>query len=320
MSAVRSTETILFPPLEPYAQGRLQVDDLHTLYWEECGNPNGLPVVYLHGGPGAGCSPTHRRFFDPDAWRIILFDQRGAGRSTPLAETRQNTTELLIDDIERIRKLRGIERWHVFGGSWGSTLGLAYAETHPERCLGLMLRGIFLFRQKEIDWFLDGIRAVFPEAWRDLAAIIPPDERHDLGAAYARRFTGTDDVVRRRAARVWLAFERRCSTLMPSETALVADDGDPAALAVALLESHYFTKNRPTPDTQLLDNIDRLRAIPGAIVQGRYDMICPIATADELHHAWPEASYEIIPDAGHSALDPSLCAALVALTERFKKL
>ncbi len=297
----------------------LKVDDVHTLYWEECGNPQGVPVVFLHGGPGAGASPTHRRFFDPQEWRIIIFDQRGAGRSVPLGETRNNTTELLIHDIETLRREFGVDRWHVFGGSWGSTLALAYAQTHPEVCLGLILRGIFLFQKREIDWFLYGIRNVFPEAWERFANFVPPDERHDLLTAYSRIFQGTDERRRLEACRNYTAYEVACSTLTFNLDAAQGRD-DKHAIGMAIMEAHYFINNRLTPETRLLDNISRIRHIPAVIVQGRYDMVCPIVTAHELHRAWPEAEYKIIPDAGHSALEPPIRSALIEATERFKRI
>lgn len=306
-----------FPPIEPYAKGMLRVDDLHTLYWEECGNPEGVPVIFLHGGPGAGASPTHRRFFDPAAWRIVIFDQRGAGRSEPLGETRNNTTELLIQDIETLRKIRGIERWHVFGGSWGSTLALAYAETHPERCLGLILRSISLFRKTEISWFLYDIRNVFPEAWKKFVSIIPPEERHDLLAAYQRIFECGNENRRLEACRNYTGYEDICATLAhsPDEPRLRNDRRD---IGMAMLEVHYFRNNMFVPETRLLDNIARIRPIPGVIVHGRYDMICPIMAAEDLHRAWPQAEYRIINDAGHSAMEPGIRSALIEATEKFK--
>ncbi len=310
----------LFPPIEPYAKGMLRVDDIHMLYWEECGNPAGVPVLFLHGGPGAGATPTHRRFFDPAAWRIIVFDQRGAGRSQPLGETRNNTTELLIQDIETLRQQRGIERWHIFGGSWGSTLAIAYAEEHPDRCLGLMLRGICLLQKGEIEWFLYGIRIFFPEAWETFARMVPPEERRDLLSAYTRIFNGTDETKRREAIRTWAHYESTCSVLVPhAETSQVIED-DRHRTGLSLIEAHYFRNNLFVPDSKLLDNADRIRHIPGVIVQGRYDMICPIATAHELHKRWPEAEYYVIPDAGHSALEPGIRSALIEATEKFKNI
>jgi proline iminopeptidase len=310
----------LFPPIEPYAKGTLRVDDIHTLYWEECGNPEGLPVVFLHGGPGAGATPTHRRFFDPASWRIIIFDQRGAGRSQPLGETRNNTIALLIQDIETLRQDRKIERWHVFGGSWGSTLAIAYAEEHPEHCLGLMLRGICLLQKREIDWFLYGIRIFFPEAWETFAHFVPAEERRDLLAAYIRIFEGTDEARKKEAIRTWAQYESACSVLMPNTDTTARLDDDQHRTGLALIEAHYFRNNLFTPDNKLLANIDRICKIPALIVQGRYDAVCPIVTAHELHKAWPEAEYIIVPDAGHSALEPGIRSALVEATERFKEI
>ena len=307
----------LFPPIEPYIKGTLAVDDIHTLYWEECGNPKGVPVIFLHGGPGAGSTPTHRRFFDPQAYRIIIFDQRGAGRSRPLGETRRNNTDLLIQDIEVLRQDRGVERWHVFGGSWGSTLAIAYAEEHPQRCLSLTLRGIFLMQQREIDWFLYGARSIFPEAWDKFVAPIAPEERGDLLSAYIRLFDGPETPERLHALRTWANYEGECLTLYPSEEN-TSPTSDQHRIGLARLESHYFMNNKFTPDTRLLDNIDRIRRIPASIVQGRYDMVCPIITADELHKRWPEAEYHIVPDAGHAALEPGIRSTLIAATEKFK--
>lgn len=310
----------LFPPLEPYAKGTIKVDDIHTLYWEECGNPQGVPAIFLHGGPGAGATPTHRRFFDPASWRIIIFDQRGAGRSQPLGETRNNTTELLIQDIEKLRTERNIERWHVFGGSWGSTLAIAYAEEHPSRCLGLILRGICLMQKHEIDWFLYGIRIIFPEAWEIFAHFVPPEERRDLLAAYGRIFEGNDDVRKRDAIRIWAQYESTCSVLVPNAEASQISSDETHRTGLALIEAHYFRNNLFTPDNKLLMNVGRIRRIPGIIVQGRYDAVCPINTAYDLHKAWPEAEYCVVPDAGHSALEPGIRSALVEATEKFKVL
>jgi proline iminopeptidase len=308
----------LFPPIEPHIKGVLRVDDIHTLYWEECGNPQGTPVVFLHGGPGAGATATHRRFFDPADWRIIVFDQRGAGRSRPLGETRNNTTELLIADIETLRQARGIERWHVFGGSWGSTLAIAYAETHPEKVLGLILRGICLMRKHELDWFLYGIRFLFPEAWEIFANFVPANDRNDLLGAYLRIFEGSDEKRRMDAIRTWAQYESTCSVLIPpAETAQIISD-DQHRTGLALIEAHYFRHNPFVPDSKLLDNIGRIRHIPAVMVQGRYDAVCPIATAHEVHRHWPEAEYHIIPDAGHSALEPGIRSALIDATEKFK--
>ena len=307
----------LFPPIEPYAHGMLPVDDMHSLYWEESGNPQGVPVVFLHGGPGAGASATHRRFFDPAAWRIIIFDQRGAGRSIPLGETRRNTTALLVEDIEKLRRFRNIERWHVFGGSWGSTLALAYGQAHPDSCLGFILRGICLLQPREIEWFLYGMGTIFPEAWEDFADFIAPKDRDDLLGAYYAIFSGPMDARKREAVLRWLRYETACSTFLPAEGTI--ETGDPRS-GLPLMEAHYFKNNLFEPTTKLLDNIDKIRQIPAIIVQGRYDMVCPIVTANELHQAWPEADYRIVANAGHSALEPGIRDALVEATERFKKI
>jgi proline iminopeptidase len=308
----------LFPPIDPYQTGMMQVDDLHTIYWEQSGNPEGVPVLFLHGGPGAGASPTHRRFFDPAHYRIVIFDQRGAGRSTPAGETRNNTTELLIRDIEQLREQLGIDRWHVFGGSWGSTLALAYAQAHPRRCLGLILRGIFLMRRCEIEWFLYSMRMIFPEAWAEFAGRIPEEERGDLLEAYHRRLNAPDPAQRTAAAKTWSIYEGACSTLLPSPALVSASSEDNHALGLARIEAHYFRNNLFTPEDRLLREVDRIRDIPTVIVQGRYDIVCPVVTAEELHRAWPEAEYIVVPDAGHSAMEPGIRAALVAAVERFK--
>jgi proline iminopeptidase len=308
----------LFPPIEPARSGRLQVDALHNLYWEECGNPEGLPVLFLHGGPGGGLSPRHRRFFDPAHYRIVLFDQRGAGRSTPLGECRNNTTPLLVEDIERLRVMLGVERWLVFGGSWGSTLALAYGEAFPERCLGFILRGIFLCTRREIDWFLDGMRWFFPEAHAEFSAAIPCDERGDLLQAYARRLFGDDPATCAAAARAWSRYEGSCSTLLPSE-AVIADAGsDAVSLGIGRLEAHYFLHGGFLEEDQLIRDVARIRHLPAVIVQGRYDMVCPPQTALRLHAAWPEAALRLVADAGHSASEPGIAAALVAATEQFR--
>ena len=307
----------LYPKIEPYEYGWLEVSPVHQVYWEQCGNPNGIPVIFLHGGPGAGAGPMHRRFFDPSFYRIIIFDQRGAGRSRPLGETRENTTPLLIEDMERLRRQFGVERWLVFGGSWGSTLAIAYAETHPERCLGLILRGIFLCRPSEIEWFLYGLRAIFPEAWRRFAHFIPANERNDLLRAYHARLMDPDPAVHLPAARLWGSYEGACSTLLPNPDTVAHFSSDPVALGLARIEAHYFTHNIFLPDNSLLDNVRRIAHIPGIIVQGRYDGVCPIVTADDLHRAWPEAEYVVVPDAGHSAFEPGIQRELVRAAHRF---
>jgi len=317
--AIGSDPHPLFPPIEPYRSGMLDLDAPHRMYYEECGNARGVPVVFLHGGPGAGSSAVHRQFFDPAFYRIVVYDQRGAGRSTPLGCLDANTTPDLVEDLERLRRHLGIERWMVFGGSWGSTLAIAYAEHHPERCLALVLRGIFLCRGSEIDWFLYGLRAIFPEAWRAFSGYIPEAEREDLLAAYHRRLVDPDPAVHMPAARSWSVYEGSCSTLLPNP-ALVADFAtDRVALGLARIEAHYFVHDIFLPEDFLLSNARRLKAIPGVIVQGRYDIVCPAISADDLHRAWPEAEYTIVPDAGHSAFEPGIRSRLVAATEELKR-
>lgn len=311
----------LFPPIEPFDSGYLPVDELHTLYWEQCGRPDGVPVIFLHGGPGAGASSTHRRFFDPRHYRIVILDQRGSGRSTPLGETRRNTTEHLIADLETLRRLLRIEKWLLFGGSWGSTLALAYAQTYPERCLGLVLRGVFLMRRQEIDWFLHGMRQIFPEAWENFVGHIPERERGDLLEAYWRRLDSPDPMVRTAAGRVWSSYEAACSCLLPPREPIGVSAADDAhAVGLARIEAHYFRSNTFRPEDKLLRDVDRIRRLPATIVQGRYDIVCPIISADALRRAWPEADYRVVPDAGHSALEPGVRAALVEATERYKTL
>jgi proline iminopeptidase len=314
------TRQDLFPPIEPYATGLLRVEAPHVLYWEQSGNPHGMPVAFLHGGPGAGATPTHRRFFDPQHYRIIVFDQRGAGRSTPLGSLADNTTAHLVVDMEALRRHLGIERWVLFGGSWGSTLALAYAEAHPERCLGLVLRGVFLCRRAEVDWFLYGIRTVFPEAWRAFSGFLPEGERADLLEAYHRRLTNADPAVHMPAARAWSTYEGACSTLLPSPDTVAAFGEDRMALGLARIEAHYFRNNVVAPKDDLVRRIDAIRRLPAIIVQGRYDMVCPITSADELARAWPEAEYVIVPDAGHSAMEPGIRGRLIAATEKLRRI
>ena len=311
-------EPALFPPIDPYASGMLDLDAPHRMYYEQSGNPHGVPVVFLHGGPGAGASAVHRQFFDPAFYRIVVYDQRGAGRSAPLGCIVNNTTPKLVEDLERLRRHLGIERWLVFGGSWGSTLGLAYGEHHPEHCLGLILRGIFLCRPSEIEWFLYGLRTIFPEAWRAFSGFIPEPERNDLLSAYHSRLTDPDSTTHMPAARSWSVYEGSCSTLLPNP-ALVADfASDRVALGLARIEAHYFVNDIFLPDDFLLSNVGRLKDVPGVIVQGRYDIVCPTISADDLHRAWPEAEYQVIADAGHSAFEPGIRARLVAATQAFK--
>ena len=309
----------LFPEIQPRASGMLRLDALHSMYWEESGRPDGIPAVFLHGGPGAGSTPKHRRFFDPEAYRIIVYDQRGAGRSTPLGELRDNTTPHLIADLETLRRHLRVERWLVFGGSWGSTLAIAYAEAHPERCLGLVLRGIFLCRRSEIQWFLHGLRSVFPEPWEKFAGFLPREERGDLLKNYHRRLIDPDPAVHMPAARAWSVYEGSCSTLLPSPETVAYFAGDVVALGLARIEAHYFVNDIFIGDNSLLEGAHLLHGIPGAIVQGRYDMVCPLVSAHELHLAWPQARYHIVPDAGHSAWEPGILSALVEATERFKR-
>ena len=316
-SALRSS---LYPEIEPFNAGMLDLDGRHRMYFEESGNPKGAPALFLHGGPGAGAAPAHRRFFDPAHYRIVIFDQRGAGRSTPLGEITDNTTPLLVADIEKLREHLGIKSWVVFGGSWGSTLALAYGEFHPERCTGLILRGIFLCRNSEIDWFLYGLRNIFPEAWRAFTDPIPEAERSDLLSTYYRRLTDPDPAVHMPAARAWGTYEGSCSTLLPSPETVAYFAGDVVSLGLARIEAHYFKHDIFLPRNSLLDNVGRIRNIPAVIVQGRYDAVCPIVSADDLHRAWPGAEYHIIPDAGHSAWEPDICAALVRACERFKNI
>jgi proline iminopeptidase len=308
----------LYPPVPRQTSGMLPLDGGHTMYWEEAGSPRGQPAVFLHGGPGAGAAADHRRFFDPGHYRIVVFDQRGAGRSTPLGETRANTTQHLLDDLERLRRHLGIDRWLVFGGSWGSTLALAYAERHPERVTGLVLRGIFLARAREIAWFLTGMRAFFPEAWDRFARFLPEDARGDLLHGYLERLLDPDPAVHMAAARAWSTYEGSCSTLLPSPETVAAFGEDRTALGLARLEAYYFANRVFLEEGQLLRDAHRLQSIPGTIVQGRYDVICPPESAWELKQAWPAAQYVIVPDAGHSAMEPGIRRALVAATERMK--
>ncbi|HTZ77786.1 MAG TPA: prolyl aminopeptidase [Stellaceae bacterium] len=310
----------LFPPIEPYATGMLELDRVHSMYWEQSGNPEGSPVLFLHGGPGAGATPTHRRFFDPAHYRVVIFDQRGAGRSTPLGSLVDNSTAHLIGDIERLRRHLGIERWTVFGGSWGSTLCLAYAEAHPAQVRALVLRGIFLCRPSEIHWFLYGIRTVFPEAWRAFEGFLPERERGDLLANYYRRLSDPDPAVHMPAARAWSIYEGACSTLMPSPDTVAAFGEDRMALGLSRIEAHYFTHHLYAPEQDLVRHIGRIRHLPAVIIQGRYDMVCPIVSADELARAWPEAEYSVVPDAGHSAMEPGIRGRLVGAMERLKRL
>ncbi len=307
-----------YPEIRPYVQHTLRVDEIHQLYIEESGNPNGIPVVFLHGGPGAGSEAFQRRFFDPQRYRIILFDQRGCGKSTPHAELAGNTTGHLVADIETIREHLGIERWLVFGGSWGSTLGLVYAETHPERVLGLVLRGIFLCRPRDIQWFYqDGASYIFPDFWQDYLAPIPAAERDKLVEAYYARLTSADEITRMGAAKAWSIWEGRTATLLPRQSVIDHFANPFTALSLARIECHYFINNSFLQTDQLLADAYRLKDIPGVIVHGRYDVVCPVEQAFALHQAWPEAQLEIIADAGHSATEPGIVDALIRATNDF---
>lgn len=310
----------LYPEIEPYNTGRLRVSDLHEIYYEESGNPHGKPVVFLHGGPGGGTDAKHRRFFDPRAYRIVLFDQRGCGKSTPHASLVDNTTWHLVSDIEALRRHLGIERWQVFGGSWGSTLALAYAQRHPEMVTELVLRGIFLLREREIRWFYqEGASAIFPDAWEAYLQPIPEAERGDLLRAYHRRLTSDDPRVRAEAARAWSVWEGSTSKLFPDASLVARFGNESFADAFARIECHYFVnKGFFEVDGQLLRDVGRIRHIPAVIVQGRYDVVCPMESAWALHRAWPEAEFIVVPDAGHSAHEPGISRALVAATDRFK--
>ena len=308
----------LYPEIQPYNRLQLAVDDVHTLHIEEVGNPDGVPALFLHGGPGAGCEPYHRRFFDPDRYRVVLFDQRGAGRSAPHADLTNYTTWDLVADIEKIRETLGIERWVVFGGSWGSTLALAYAQTHPERVRALILRGIFLCRPHEISWFYqEGASRLFPDYWEDFVAPVDPAERHDMLSAYHRLLTGADELRRLAAARAWSVWEGRTATLLPDERVAAHFAQAHVALSMARIECHYFMHDAFLRPNQLIEDAGRLNGIPGVIVHGRYDMICPLQNAWELHHAWSGSELSIIADAGHSAAEPGTRSRLVEATDQF---
>ncbi|NJL85478.1 MAG: prolyl aminopeptidase [Leptolyngbyaceae cyanobacterium SM1_1_3] len=311
----------LYPPIEPFRQDKLVVSQRHTLYFEEVGNPQGKPVVFLHGGPGGGVHPLYRQFFDPQRWRIVLFDQRGCGQSTPHAALDENTTWHLVADIEVLRSHLGVKQWVVFGGSWGSTLALAYSQTHPDRCTGLILRGIFMLRQKEIRWFYqEGASFLFPDAWEYYLAPIPPEEQGDLLAAYYQRLTSSDLEVRYSAARAWSVWEASTSKLLPDAQLVERFEQPDFATAFARIECHYFINRGFFTDDQLLQNVDRIRHIPAVIVQGRYDVVCPMISAWDLHRAWPEAELIVVPDAGHSATEPGIAQALVEASDRFADL
>jgi len=309
----------LYPPYDANKTFQLPVSPLHTLHVEECGNPQGIPVVFLHGGPGGGISPDYRRFFNSKRWRVILFDQRGCGRSTPFAELKENTTWDLVADIEKIRKHLGIERWHVFGGSWGSTLALAYATSHPSAVLGLILRGIFLLRKREIDWFYqEGCGRIYPDFWEQYVAPIIPEERGHMIEAYYKLLTSPDSAVRYNAAKAWSVWEGSTSKLMVDHDLVKRFETPTFAEAFARIECHYFINKGFFPnDNYLLEQVEKIRHIPGVIIQGRYDVVCPAESAWELHRAWPEADFHLIQDAGHSAMECGIRSQLITATDQF---
>lgn len=306
-----SLDTILYPEIEPYTSGTIALDGVHTLHWEACGKPGGVPLVFLHGGPGGGSLPQHRRYYDPAIFDITLYDQRGCGRSTPSACLVDNTTQHLVADLERLRIARGVDRWLLFGGSWGSTLALAYAQAHPQRVLGLVLRGIFLGTEREIDWFVHRMGTFFPEAARAFVDFLPPAERSAILTSYHRRLTDPDPAVHRPAAFAWDRYETACSMLLPQPDSPASFDDAAAALAIARIEAHYFVHRIFLPEGALLAGIDRIRHLPCRIVQGRYDVICPPVTATSLARAWPNADYVVVPDAGHSAREPGIARELI---------
>jgi len=308
----------LFPEIGPFETGYMPLNGGHVMYWEQVGNPRGAPVLFLHGGPGAGAGAVHRRFFDPHFWRVVIFDQRGAGRSRPLGSLAQNTTPDLVSDIETLRRHLGIDRWLLFGGSWGSTLALAYAQAHVRRVRGLVLRGVFLGRKVEVDWFLHGLGAIFPDAHAAFINHLTPEERHDVLGAYLARLTHSDPNIHMAAARAWSVYEGSCSTLLPSPDTVSSFAQDRTALGLARIEAHYFAHDLFLPPGGLLGGMDSIADLPAEIVQGRYDMVCPARTAFELAAAWPSARLTVIPDAGHSALEPGVRRALVSAVERFR--
>lgn len=309
-----------YPEIEPYDHGMLDVGDGHRVYWEMCGNPHGKPVVFLHGGPGGGCTPTQRRLFDPEKYRILLFDQRGCGRSTPYASLEANTTWHLVADIERLRTMIGVDKWMVFGGSWGSTLALAYAETHPERVTELVLRGIFTLRRSELLWYYqEGASWIFPDKWEGFLAPIPEEERGDLMAAYRKRLTDPDPAVQAKAAQAWSLWEGETITLLHNQEYSDQFGNEHYAIAFARIENHYFVNEGWFADGQLIRNAHRLKGIPGVIIQGRYDIATPPKTAWDLHKAWPEAHFIMVPDAGHAVSEPGITHHLIEATDAFAR-
>ena len=315
-----STRRTLYPEITPYQTGRLDVGDGHSLYWEQCGNPSGKPVVFLHGGPGAGISENHRRQFNPEKYNILLFDQRGCGRSTPFASLQANTTWDLVGDIEKLRtEVAKVDKWQAYGGSWGSTLALAYAETHPERVTEIILRGIFLFQQYELDWMYadGGASQIFPDKWEEFVAPIPEDERGDLVEAFHKRLTGSDKDEQLRAAKAWSKWEADIVTLLPNPENVEEFTEPDKAIAIARIENHYMINNGWLEEGQLLKNAGKLKGIPGVIVQGRYDCCTPPKAAWELKQAWPEVELNIIPDGGHMYNEPGVLDGLIRATDRF---
>ncbi|HVK90213.1 MAG TPA: prolyl aminopeptidase [Mycoplana sp.] len=310
----------LYPEIQPYEHGMLDVGDGHRVYWELCGNPRGKPVVFLHGGPGGGGTPTQRRLFDPDKYRILLFDQRGCGRSTPYASLEANTTWHLVADIERLREMLGVDRWMVFGGSWGSTLALAYAETHPERVSEIVLRGIFTLRRAELLWYYqEGASWMFPDKWECFLAPIPEEERGDLMAAYRRRLVHEDPGIRQEAASAWSLWEGETITLLPDQGYSDQFGDAHYALAFARIENHYFVNEGFFEEGQLIRDAYKMKNIPGVIIQGRYDVATPAKTAWDLHKAWPEAKFVMVPDAGHAATEPGIAHHLIEATDAFAR-
>ena len=309
----------LYPAVGPRVSGYLKVSQLHQIYWEEVGNPIGVPILFLHGGPGAGSSPMHRCFFDPNFYRIIHFDQRGAGKSLPRAEIKENTTQDLINDIEKLRQYLGIERWLIFGGSWGSTLGLVYGEEHPERCLGFILRGIFLGEQRDIDWFIEGMGNFFPEARRKFLSILSWEEQNNPLVAYMDRLLHTAPAIHFQAARAWSLYEQSCSTLKADGDGLQNYSSPEDHLSLARLEAHYFVNKNFLSENAIIKNLHYIKNKPAIIIKGRYDIVCPIISADKLVNNWPGALYKVLTDAGHSALEPGIKQELVLATEMMKE-
>lgn len=309
-----------FPDIKPYSSAFLSLGNGHEIYWEQSGNPQGLPIVLLHGGPGGGTSPIQRCFFDPDYYRIIMFDQRGAGKSSPFGSIEDNARGLLVEDMEALRKHLSISKWHLFGGSWGSTLALSYASAYPQNCLSMILSGIFLMEREEIDWFFYGIRNVFPEAWEQFASIIPEEERGDLLNAYHKRLLSDDKDIAMEAAIRWCLYESACSSLIPNYETITTEEQKSQVLTIARIECHYFKHQVIAPENSLIHQVDKFRAVPSIIINGRYDMLCPIKTAHRLHLAWPEADYVVVPDGGHSEQDPAIRSRLIEATENAKTL